>query len=246
MRPNRALVLLTAGCLVPALLSQGCATIIHGDEQEIIVSTTPPGAEIVIDGRSYGKTPTFVTLRRKHRHVVDLTLAGYQPTSETITRKFSWWYLGNLLFPGPVGIVADLLTGGVTDLRPRVLEARMHPLLAADSTAGPLSAPLSPLASTLAQGKLRLKRGRLSEIFPDVALVFQLVTIGWQDRLRFRVYGNASLAERESGPWGKELTVPMTSGRLFMRVGSADLVALDMYPETKRDVVLRWQRRPPP
>lgn len=55
-------------CLSLCILIFGsCASIIHGSRQQVDFSSQPSGATITIDGKMYGKTPSFVELKRKGR-----------------------------------------------------------------------------------------------------------------------------------------------------------------------------------
>src|SRR5262249_55111072 len=49
------------------------------------ITSTPPGAQILIEGRSMGRTPTTVTLMGPRESTIALRLPGYQPW----TRKFT-------------------------------------------------------------------------------------------------------------------------------------------------------------
>lgn len=106
------------GGLAIGLLAVGCGTIIHGTNQDIGVSSTPSGASVTVDNKSYGKTPAIVKLSRKDNHIVKIELAGYQPFEATITKSVSGWVWGNILFGGLIGLAVDAISGGLYKLSP--------------------------------------------------------------------------------------------------------------------------------
>ena len=74
----------SASCLLAlaiALTAIGCGTIIHGTTQQVGVSSSPSGADVVVDRIDQGSTPVTVDLSRKDKHTVKLSLDGYEPWS---------------------------------------------------------------------------------------------------------------------------------------------------------------------
>ncbi len=53
----------------------------------LVVTSEPPGADLAIDGVSYGKTPALVTTLPLGSYRADLTLAGYKPKVVEIAMK---------------------------------------------------------------------------------------------------------------------------------------------------------------
>lgn len=104
--------------LVLLLLGVGCATIVSGQHQDVSITSTPTGAEILVDGQSRGITPLIVDLTRKHKHVVQLRLEGYQPYEIVFERKFNGWAIGNVFLGGLVGLGVDLISGATYKLSP--------------------------------------------------------------------------------------------------------------------------------
>ena len=117
------------------LLAAGCATMRNGTSQRVAVTSSPPGAEVYVNGQPAGITPTEVTVSR--RREVHRIRVGSE--TRRIRRRFSPWaaldvpmgflaaglgitYLsdgGDSGIPvrhgmavGLVPIVVDLLTGG--------------------------------------------------------------------------------------------------------------------------------------
>ena len=112
-------------CLVFLVLVTGCASIIHGSDQEVGISSSPTGASVLIDNVSYGVTPTVAKLSRKDKHSVKITMDGYQPFEAAISRGTSGWVWGNIIFGGLIGLVVDASTGSMYKLTPEQVSATL-------------------------------------------------------------------------------------------------------------------------
>jgi len=108
------------------LISFGCATIMHGTSQDIGISSTPSGASVTIDGKSYGKTPVVADLRRKDNHIIKIEMPGYKPFEATVVRRTSGWVWGNILFGGLIGLAVDAISGGLYKLTPDNVAATLE------------------------------------------------------------------------------------------------------------------------
>ena len=96
-----------------AFLATGCASIIHGTRQSVMVTSTPP-ATVKLDGVVQGESPLKLQLRRGDRtQEVKLEKEGCQPSSVSVVRKFSAWYIGNIVFGGAIGIIVDAADGAM-------------------------------------------------------------------------------------------------------------------------------------
>lgn len=76
-----------------------------------MIRSNPPGAQVFIDGMTVGSTPFLANLRRKIRHEIKILREGYLEEARVTRRGFNWWFVGNLIFGGPIGIITDLATG---------------------------------------------------------------------------------------------------------------------------------------
>jgi hypothetical protein len=121
---------------IGALLTTGCATIIHGTQQNVGIASTPTGAFVTIDNFQSGTTPIFAKLRRKENHVVRISLPGYQPKDLSLTSGVSGWVWGNIAIGGLVGLAVDAITGGMYKLSPEELSAALGATSAATVTKG--------------------------------------------------------------------------------------------------------------
>jgi PEGA domain len=95
-----------------------CATIMHGTNQDVGISSSPTGAYVSVDNAQRGMTPLITKISRKDNHVVRIEAAGYQPFEATMTRSVSGWVWGNIVFGGLIGLAVDAMSGGLYKLTP--------------------------------------------------------------------------------------------------------------------------------
>lgn len=103
---------------ISVAIATACGTIIHGTRQDVGVSSSPTGAQVVVDNMPLGQTPVVAKLTRKDNHVIRITMPGYQTFETNVTRSVSGWVWGNIVFGGLIGLVVDAISGGLYKLRP--------------------------------------------------------------------------------------------------------------------------------
>lgn len=108
-----------------ALLTAGCASIMHGTKQDIGISSTPTNARVTVNNMPLGQTPLVAKLARGDNHIVKIELGGYQPFEATLTKKVSGWVWGNIVFGGIIGLAIDAMSGGLYVLTPEQLSAQL-------------------------------------------------------------------------------------------------------------------------
>ena len=98
---------------VLAVSMAGCGTIIHGNDQEIMITTSPSGARVLYDGAVRGITPCKVDVsRRPLKTILTVQKEGYGDKNLTIKNKVSLWaLLGNVVLGGVPGWIIDGATG---------------------------------------------------------------------------------------------------------------------------------------
>ena len=111
-----------------SLLISGCATVIHGTDQEIPVSSSPEGAAVLVDGIRQGTTPMTVKTSRKHDHIVSLLLDGYAAESVTLVHSMSGAVAGNVLAGGLIGWGVDASNGAQYNLIPESVNVMLRQL----------------------------------------------------------------------------------------------------------------------
>lgn len=107
-----------ATAAIVVAIAAACGTIIHGTRQDVGVSSTPTGAQVVVDNMPLGQTPVVAKLTRKDNHVIRITMPGYQTFETNVTRSVSGWVWGNIVFGGLIGLAVDAISGGLYKLRP--------------------------------------------------------------------------------------------------------------------------------
>ena len=91
------------------MVSQGCATMFNRTaQQRVLVTSTPPGAEVFIEGDPVGTTPTSVVVRDSDAPEIRLESDG-QSRQVRLSRRMSPWLWADL----PAGALTGLL-GAVT------------------------------------------------------------------------------------------------------------------------------------
>ncbi|MES1944800.1 hypothetical protein PC39_11812 [Salinisphaera sp. PC39] len=109
-------------------LLAGCASIIHGSTQEVEVSSEPSKAEVFINGNLRGTTPLSLSLKRKKRHVITVSLPGYRNREIALERRVDGWVWGNIILGGLIGLVIDASTGAMYRIEPDRLRAQLQPI----------------------------------------------------------------------------------------------------------------------
>jgi len=99
----------------------GCASVMNSTSQEIEITSTPPNARLIIDGRQFGTTPQVVNIERGKNHAVKLELQGHEPYEIQITTKLSFWVWFNVLNGFIPGFIIDYLNGSMYNLLPSSL-----------------------------------------------------------------------------------------------------------------------------
>ena|SRR5688572_23595574 len=113
----------TAMLLLP--LAAACATIMHGTNQDVGLSSSPTNARVTVNNKPVGNTPVVAKLSRKDNHIVRFELEGYQPFEATLTRRTSGWVWGNIVFGGLIGLAVDAMSGGLYKLTPEQIAGTM-------------------------------------------------------------------------------------------------------------------------
>ncbi len=151
--------------LAVALMSSGCATMVNGRHQDVLVLSEPSGASIRLNGQPVGSTPTTVKMRRRGAAELVLNKPGYVAASIPVANKESGWMFGNFIFLNPLAaqgmdsmgqwmasaaawflgsMTLDVVSGGGFK-RPPVVTVTLAPLAVPASTStGRATAPCAP------------------------------------------------------------------------------------------------------
>ena len=132
------IILLSAG-----LFSGGCATIVHGGNRSVLISSVPAGAKASVSKLggeliTVQTTPCTASLDPKRGYFkgqpyhLKLELAGYKTAEIELRPTLSGWYFGNILIGGLIGMIAvDPVTGAMWDIEPARIEQKLTPSEAA-------------------------------------------------------------------------------------------------------------------
>lgn len=115
-RPFRAAISVTSACAgtrsslltVAAMLCAGCASISSG-AHPIKISTTPPGADIYVDGELAGKSPATLDLATWSDKAISIEHPAYGPYRGPLPTKLNPRIWGNVFFP--IGFLVDGMMG---------------------------------------------------------------------------------------------------------------------------------------
>jgi len=145
----RALLAVVAiGFLLP-----GCASIVRGSSQSILITTPPTtGADCILTSRrgSWSViTPGAVRVSKSKEDVtVTCTKDGYEEAVASIPSEFEGWTVGNIVFGGLIGLGVDAATGAINNY-PNAFQVRMTPVPGLPVLA--VAPPRAPIASAVRQ-----------------------------------------------------------------------------------------------
>lgn len=107
--------------------TSGCATLFSSENQAVSMATTPPGAQITINGADYGQTPASIMLGKKQSYTVVFAKAGFEPVTCRInTSASAKWIILDVL-GGLVPVIVDAATGAWNEFDRDACSATMAP-----------------------------------------------------------------------------------------------------------------------
>lgn len=112
--------------LLAALLlsTAGCATLINGPTDRVVVQSNVPGARVEASNGSVGTTPFELVLQRPDRVSLEVSAPGYEKGTALLTPSFDPITLASCLFwPG---LIVDVLSGAAF-MHPPYVFVRLQP-----------------------------------------------------------------------------------------------------------------------
>lgn len=98
-------------------LLTGCATLFKGDTQVIPVTSDVEGAEVLVNGVPYGKTPLQLRLKTNKTYTI-IVRKGDRERTFTITNSIgAQWVILDIL-GGLIPVIIDASTGAWYELQP--------------------------------------------------------------------------------------------------------------------------------
>lgn len=95
------------------VLFTSCSTIMTGTSENVTFNANVEKAKVYVDGIYRGDTPLILDLESKKSYTIQIEAEGYNSYTTMINKKTSGWVLGNVIIGGVVGIVVDVVTGGI-------------------------------------------------------------------------------------------------------------------------------------
>jgi hypothetical protein len=114
---RRCILALLAGSVLT-----GCATIMHGSEQVIPVTSSPAGARVYVDGEPYGVAPLLLTVPTARGLTLSLTSDTLGELEVALTRRMSGWVIASALLNG-VPVLVDVVSSSTHRLAPDTIAA---------------------------------------------------------------------------------------------------------------------------
>jgi hypothetical protein len=102
---------------VLVLAFSGCASILAGKQRSIPFRSDPPGAEVLINGHSYGPSPVTLRLRHGETYHVTFRLDGYRDQTYVIPNTLNGGWVVLDFVCGVFPVLVDAITGDWKTLR---------------------------------------------------------------------------------------------------------------------------------
>lgn len=165
---KRLVSLASVTALVAATLLPGCASIISGGHDDIMVKTDPEGADCTVyQGAAVighvDPTPGGIVVPRSYNDIlVRCTKEDYEGEAEN-TSGLNGWVFGNIIFGligAPIGVIVDTSTSNATSYdatthvamvakpRPPVVAPEEHPVEPAVAAPEVVAVDIAPAATT--------------------------------------------------------------------------------------------------
>lgn len=104
----------SATTVVTTLAMAGCGVMFNEKERLVLVESTPPGAEVEVDGKPAGRTPLQVMLPTHRSSIVTVERGGQAQVCPVDARIEPLWVLLDIWFLVP--LIVDAATGGWNDV----------------------------------------------------------------------------------------------------------------------------------
>ncbi len=137
-RPRNGLLISLVLASVALLLSSGCASVVRGGSEKLVIQTVPSGAAVKLSTGQAGATPFEVEVRRKDTIFVSISKPGYKPLETAVISSIDGASLGlgtaaNLLFLPIINDVVDYQTGANYSHKPNPLVVTLIPESSSES-----------------------------------------------------------------------------------------------------------------
>lgn len=103
---------------VLVISASGCASIITSNEQTVTFTSEPEEATVSISGRTLGKTPFSMKVKRGKKQFLTFKKEGYKTYTTEMPTTVNSWFWGNILFGGLLGSTTDNASGAIHEYTP--------------------------------------------------------------------------------------------------------------------------------
>ena len=129
-------------CIVgmSGILLSSCASIISSTSETVSINSNVKNPIVKITNNKnipiyYGSAPTSLSLKKKEgffngeTYTITAEKAGYIPTTHILDTSLNWWYWGNIIFGGLIGmLIVDPATGAMWDFEDENIFLNMMPV----------------------------------------------------------------------------------------------------------------------
>lgn len=118
---TKGLVVFLVGTLAATIVCPGCGLLINGRSQRVTITSSPPGATIILPtiGGAVGTTPHTLRLARDQDHLIILEKQGFEAKSAYVSSRAELIsIIIDILFTGELGLLVDWPLGAVYALEP--------------------------------------------------------------------------------------------------------------------------------
>ncbi len=117
------------GLAAAACLTTGCAAIFGTKQKDFDLQSSPPGAEVFVNGNRVGTTPVQVKLSNQKEHTFVFRKEGYKEASCTLARGTdAGWVILDIL-GGLVPVVIDAATGSWSQTKGSSCSGNLEPMV---------------------------------------------------------------------------------------------------------------------
>ena len=118
---------------VAMLALTGCAAVLGSKQKDFDLQSTPPGADVFLDGNRLGSTPVKVKLSNQAQHTFVFKKEGYKDATCTLAKGTgAGWVIFDVL-TGLVPIVIDAATNSWSQTKGSACSGALEPLTAASA-----------------------------------------------------------------------------------------------------------------
>jgi hypothetical protein len=159
--------------ILAALFASGCATLFQGTNEEVMIESDPPGAQVSVNDGRQGTTPFSMKVNRNDDLEIHVSKPGYSPADIADTTHAEWGYVvSDIFFTGLIGLGVDGIDGAMFYHNQTMVTAHLEPIALSAAPISPSAgAPILPNAAAAMasdQPKITVRPVALPVADPDV------------------------------------------------------------------------------